>query len=144
MIGRSQREASWSYQLSLAVGYSAQLDLFPFSGTYSPSPNNASAFGWLNMAEMRYFSIDVWTDDAVVIDIDVAPNLITATGIRGQTLTQLVCIAGPARHFTTYDLPAPFNRYGYLVITGCYMRLWIHNPTGNIVDPFDLRACAWR
>jgi hypothetical protein len=138
MIGRSQREATWGYLGELAIGVSFTLSPGGQYVNYLPCPNTMIP-GVLNAHEYRYFAIDVITDDAVTVDIDFAVH--PAVFI---TFTTLVCAAGPAAHFSTYNLPPPFNRDGFLVLSMPWMRLVVNNPTGNIVTMFHLSAVAWR
>jgi len=105
--------------------------------TFQPEFDNAASIDHLAIQGMRFFSIDVYTDDLVEIDI-----MVGATTASVAVMTTLFCPA-VLQHNTIYDLAPPHNRDGFLLITGHLMRLQIRNVSGNLVSPFELVAKVW-
>jgi len=130
----------WAYYEDLVIG--ANFAAPPggnFAG-FNPEPGNLASADHIAIQGMRFFSIDVYTDDLVEIDIMIGATNWPLANIA--TMTTLVCPA-VLQHNTVYDLAPPHNRDGFLVITGHLMRLQIRNVSGNIVAPFNLVAKVW-
>lgn len=135
MITRSNYQIDWRYKKDIAIG--ASIFIAPGSEYSAYTP----AVGLTNIAlvkDLPYFSINVWTDDA--LEIDIQTGMIFADM---ATLCTLTCAVGAAVN-TVYDIPAPFNRDGFLIITSNYLRIRVRNNTGGIVSPFALQARSWR
>lgn len=138
MQNRNTTDLWWSYQSDLAIA--AVLTVLPGSedNVFQPAEGVAGSVGHMPMPTMRYFSIDVLTDD--LVEIDIIPSM-AAPGVT--PLTTLFCPAA-LQHNTVYDLPPPFNTDGFLVITANFLRLVVRNVSGNVVSPFELMARVWR
>lgn len=140
MQTRNTLDLWWNHRTDLAIG--ADFFVEPgaeFSGFTAPSVRASTA----NMPTLttRYLSIDVLTDD--LVEIDIIPSMIPLVFPNGTPLTTLFCPAA-LRHNTFYDLPGPFNRDGFLVITSTYLVIRVRNVSGNVVAPFELQARVWR
>lgn len=132
---RGSLEMHWAYYEDLAIGANFRV---PPGGNFSNFiPGNNASVDRMPIQGMRFFSIDVYTDDLVEIDIQVGMTSATVA-----TMTTLVCPA-VLQHNTVYDLVPPFNRDGFLVVTGHFMNLQARNVSGNIVSPFNLVARIW-
>jgi len=134
---RGSYDLTWAFYNDLAIGANFPA---PPGGAYcdfQPEGMDVASVDHMPVQGARFFSIDVYTDDLVEIDI-----MVGATRANVATMTTLVCPA-VLQHNTVYDLVPPFNRDGFLVITGHLMRLQIRNVSGNIVSPFNLVAKVW-
>ncbi len=126
----------WAYYENLVIG--ADFRCPPGGRLSNFIPGDNVSVDRMPIRNQHYFSIDVYTDDLVEIDIQV--------GMTSGTVATMVTLFCPAvlRHNTTYDLPAPFNRDGFLIVTGYFMNLQIRNVSGNVVSPFNLVAKVWK
>lgn len=139
MITRSNYQIEWCYSDALPIA--ADIALGPGINNSSISSPFLAAIGITDVAlvnDLPYFSLNVWTDEAVLIDIQTGYQF---TNIA--TMCTLTCNVGASVN-TCYDLPAPWNRDGFLIITGNYLRIRVRNTTGAIVSPFELQARSWR
>ena len=127
----------WALYHDLAIGANFAAPPGGNLSGFNPEAVGFAALDHMPVQRMVYFSIDVYTDDLVEVDIMIGAETGTIA-----TMTTLVCPA-VLQHNTVYDLPPPFNRDGFLVITGHLMRLQIRNVSGNIVAPFNLVAKVW-
>lgn len=137
MINRSDYVVRWSYNNQLAIAATFFCDV---GGNYSNfQANGQAATRWLcPIRDLHFFSLDVYTDNTVEVDIQVG---MTAASVA--TMVTLFCGA-VLRHNTIYDLPLPYSRAGYLTLTGRYCRIQVRNTTGAVVDPFTLEACLFK
>lgn len=136
MSGVLSPVTSWGWHSDLAIGADFYINPGGPNSTWFSSPNPATQ-NCFCCHDYKYFAIDVITDDLVEIEIQVGHT--TANLIP---LATLICPA-VLQHNTTYDLPAPMNRDGFLVICGHWMRLRVRNTSGNVVSPFNLTAKIW-
>jgi len=138
MQARGSYDLHWAYYADLVIGANFAAPAGgPFTGFVLEVDNPLVSVNHMPIQGARFFSIDVYTDDLVEIDI-----MVGATVANTATMVTLVCPA-VLQHNTVYDLPPPHNRDGFLVITGHSMRLQIRNMSGNIVSPFNLVAKVW-
>ena len=140
MSEHASYDQHWAYYEDLAIG--AAFTVPPggnFAG-FNPEPGNLASADHVAIQAMKFFSIDVLTDDLVTIEIQIgATNWPLANVV---TMASLVCPA-VLQHNTVYDLPPPFNKDGFLIVTGHLMRLRVNNNSGNVVSPFNLVARVW-
>ncbi len=141
MLTTNTLDLWWNHRADLAIGADFLVGPGNEEALFEPEQNHVNSRGNMPTMAERYFSIDVLTDDEVEIDIIPTMEPIVVGG--GTPLTMLVCPAA-LRHNTTYDLPGPFNRDGFLVITSNYIAIRVRNVSGNIVTPFELQARVWR
>ncbi len=134
---RGSYDMHWAYYDELAIGANFAAPPGGRFATFQPEFGNAASVDHLPIQGMRFFSIDVYTDDLVEIDI-----MVGATTASVATMTTLFCPA-VLQHNTIYDIAPPHNRDGFLLITGHLMRLQIRNVSGNVVTPFELVAKVW-
>lgn len=127
----------WAYYNPLGIGANLAAPPGGLFADFNPTSGDVAGVDHMPIQDMTYFSIDVYTDDLVEIDI-----MVGTTVANVAVMTTLVCPA-ILQHNTVYDLVPPFNRDGFLVITGHLMRLQIRNVSGNIVTPFNLVAKVW-
>ena len=137
MQARGSFDMHWAYydDLPIAANFAA-----PPGGNLSlfqPVANDAASVDHVIVQGARFFSIDVYTDDLVEVDL-----MVGATVANMATMTTLFCPA-VLQHNTIYDLAPPHNRDGFLIITGHLMRLQVRNVSGNVVAPFNLVAKVW-
>ena len=128
MLTRCSYEITWQYSdiLDIAANF-----LVPVGCDLSGETT-------VSLPALPFFSLDVYTDDTVEVQIQ--------TGVLGGTITTmatLIC-APILQHNTIYNLAPPFNRDGLLVLTGNWCQIRVNNTTGNVVDPFHLSARLWR
>ncbi len=124
----------WAYYTDLAIAANFAA---PPGGEYAGFTPAVGALNHMPIQTWHYFSIDVYTDDLVEVDI-----MVGMTVANVATMVTLFCPA-VLQHNTVYDLAPPFNKDGFLVVTGHLMRLQIRNVSGNIVTPFNLVARVW-
>jgi hypothetical protein len=124
----------WAYYTDLAIAANFAV---PPGGEHSTFAPAVAALNHMPIQNWNYFSIDVYTDDLVEIDIMVGMTVASVA-----TMVTLFCPA-VLQHNTIYDLAPPHNKDGFLVVTGHLMRLQIRNMSGNIVSPFELVAKVW-
>ncbi len=137
MQARGSYDLHWAWYDDLIIGANfAAPPGGPLTG-FQPEAGDALSVDHMVIQGMRFFSIDVWTDDLVEIDIMVGIQTASVA-----TMTTLFCPA-VLQHNTIYDLAPPHNRDGFLVVTGHLMRLQIRNVSGNVVAPFQLVARIW-
>jgi hypothetical protein len=105
----------WAYYTDLAIAANFAV---PPGGEHSTFAPAVAALNHMPIQNWNYFSIDVYTDD-------------------------LVDCPAVLQHNTVYNLAPPFNKDGFLVVTGHLMRLQIRNVSGNVVSPFNLVAKVW-
>lgn len=134
---RGSYDLTWAFYDDLAIGANFAA---PPGGEYcdfQPEDANPASVDHMPIQGMRFFSIDVYTDDLVEIDIMV--------GMQTANMATMVTLFCPAvlQHNTIYDLAPPHNKDGFLVVTGILMRLQIRNVSGNVVAPFELIAKVW-
>lgn len=127
----------WAHSTDLAIGANIFVEPGGTGSGFNPGTLPATAACML-IQDMNYFAIDVVTDDLVDVQIEVGYDPAVM-----PVLTTLFCPVG-LRHNTVYDLAAPFNRDGFLMISSVYMRLRVINQSGNVVSPFHLFAKVWR
>ena len=140
MQTRNTIDLWWVYHAELAIG--ADFYVGPGNGAaFTPGEGNAASIGHMPMPTMRYFSIDVLTDN--LVEIDIVPKRQASVLPGGTPLVTLFCPA-VLQHNTVYNLAAPFNRDGFLVITANFLALRVRNVSGAVVDPFELMARVWR
>jgi len=137
MQARGSYDLHWAFYRDLAVGADFVVPPGGEFSDFNPTRSDVAGINHMPIQGMRYFSIDVYTDDLVEIDI-----MVGMTVANVATMTTLVCPA-VLQHNTVYDLPPPFNKDGFLIITGHLMRLQVRNVSGNIVSPFNLVAKVW-
>ena len=128
MLTRNSYAVWWQYRTDLEIAANMTIKVGCDSTTQSTVLCKA----------LPYFSLDVYTDNVVEVDIE--------TGMLEAALAPmatLIC-APVLQHNTIYDLAPPFNRDGFLILTGNYMRIRVRNPTGAVVAPFNLSARLWR
>lgn len=135
MLGRSGLSVGWRYIEDLAIGATFYLDVGAHGSNFQATPTGQYCCPIL---DFPFFSIDVQTDDLVEIDIQTGA---TIAGIA--TLTTLFCPA-VLQHNTIYDLPAPYNQNGMLILSSAFLRLQVRNVSGNLVSPFNLEARVWK
>lgn len=124
----------WAYYTDLAIAANFAV---PPGGELSGFTPAVGALNHMPIQNRHRFSIDVYTDDLVEVDI-----MVGLTVANVAVMATLVCPA-VLQHNTTYDLPPPFNRDGFLIVTGNWLRLQVRNVSGNIVAPFNLVANVW-
>ncbi len=128
----------WAHITDLAIGADFFVEPGGENSGFNPGvlPPTLSC---MPVEDMHYFAIDVLTDDLVDVEIQVGydPALVL------QPMATLFCPA-VLQHNTVYDLPAPFNQNGHLLISSVYVRLRVINQSGNVVSPFHLFAKVWR
>jgi hypothetical protein len=137
MQTRGSYDMDWAYysDLQIAANFAT-----PPGGNFSnfmPTGNDPAGVDHMPIQGMRFFSIDVYTDDLVEIDI-----MVGMTVANVATMVTLFCPA-VLQHNTVYDLAPPHDKDGFLVVTGHLMRLQIRNTSGNVVSPFNLVARVW-
>jgi len=141
MQNRNTTDLWWVHQTDLAIGADFYVQPGNEQCTLVPGEGNAATIGHMPMPTMRYFSIDVLTDD--LVEIDIIPKRRASVLPGGTPLVTLFCPA-VLQHNTVYNLAAPFNRDGFLVITANFLALRVRNVSDNIVTPFELMARVWR
>lgn len=140
MQTRNTIDLWWVYQAELAI----DADFYVPPGNLSsfvPGEGNLASENHMPTPNMRYFSIDVLTDN--LVEIDIVPKRRANVLPGGMPLVTLFCPA-VLQHNTVYNLAAPFNRDGFLVITANFLALRVRNVSGAVVDLFDLSARVWR
>lgn len=137
MQSRSKYITTWQYSKDVAIGATFYLDIGADHSTFQPAQQGTAGRYCAPVEDMPYFSLDVYTDDALLIDIQTGMQLATIA-----TMATLTC-APVLQHNTIYNLPAPFNRDGFIILTGNWCRIQVRNTTGNLVSPFELQARAW-
>ena len=137
MQARGSYDVHWAYYSDLAIAANFACPPGGNLSGFQPVADDAGSVNHMPIQGARFFSIDVYTDDLVEIDI-----MVGALVANMATMTTLVCPA-VLQHNTVYDLVPPFNRDGFLVVTGHLMRLQVRNVSGNIVSPFNLVAKVW-
>lgn len=137
MQAHGSYDMHWAYYTDLAIGANFAVPVGGNLSPFNPTSQNPAGLNHMPIQGARYFSIDVYTDDLVQIDI-----MVGATVANVATMVTLVCPA-VLQHNTVYDLPPPFNQNGHLLITGHLMRLQVRNVSGNVVSPFNLVAKVW-
>lgn len=128
MLTRCDYAITWQYNANLAIGDDIYIEV--------GAPSSGSTIVFLK--PLPFFSIDVYTDDIVQVDIETGHNVAALA-----VMATLFC-AGVLQHNTVYNLAPPFNRDGFIILTGNWCRLRVRNVTGNIVSPFTLNARLWR
>lgn len=141
MLNRNSTDLFWFARTDLAIG----ADFFVQPGNefsdFLSAPGVVTSGLWMPTLNMRYFSIDILTDDLVEVDIVTSKTVVP---LGGETpLVTLFCPAA-LRHNTVYDLAPPFNQNGALLITADYLAIRARNVSGNVVSPFVLTARVWR
>ena len=134
MQTRGSYEMHWAYYVDLPI---AAAFTVPPGGNFSGFDPANGADDMMPIQNARFFSIDVYTDDLVTVEIQVGATVATMA-----TMVTLTCPA-VLQHNTVYDLPPPFNTDGFLLVTGHLMRLRVNNNSGNVVSPFNLVAKVW-
>jgi hypothetical protein len=137
MQARGSFDRHWAYYLDLAIGANFAAPPAGDMSLFQPVANDVASRNMIPIQGPRFFTIDVYTDDLVEIDI-----MVGMTVANVATMVTLFCPA-VLQHNTIYDLAPPFNKDGFLVVTGHLMRLQIRNVSGNIVSPFNLVARVW-
>lgn len=139
MQARGSYDAHWAYYVDLAIGANFACppggNMAGFDPSISPG---VVGLDHMLVQGYRFFSMAVYTDDLVEIDI-----MLGGSAANMAVMTTLFCPA-VLQHNTLYDLAPPHNRDGFLVITGHLMRLQIRNVSGNVVSPFELVAKVWK
>lgn len=135
MLTRSDYMLGWLY--TSPVDPAANILLHPGA--------NLSNFGFpgrlysMPLETRRRLSIGVTTNQAVSIDVEVG---LDPTAVAFTLWLTLIC-QPVLYHNTCYNLPAPYNRDGFLIVTAPYMRLRVRNTTANLATPFELLAHVW-
>lgn len=137
MQARGSFDIDWAYYTDLAIGANFAAPPGGPQTVFQPAFGDALSVDHVAIQGMRFFSINVYTDDLVEIDI-----MVGATRQTVATMTTLFCPAVLQQN-TIYDLAPPHNRDGFLLVTGHLMRLQIRNVSGNVVSPFELVAKLW-
>lgn len=140
MQTRNTIDLWWVYQTDLEIAD----DFYVPPGNTSafvPGENNMATLDHMPTPNMRYFSIDVLTDN--LVEIDIVPKRRASVLPGGTPLVTLFCPA-VLQHNTVYNLPPPFNVDGFLVITTNFLALRVRNVSGAVVTPFELMARVWR
>jgi len=141
MQTRNTTDLWWVHGTELAIA----ADFYVLPGNehcgFVPAEGNAASVEHMPMPTMRYFSIDVLTDN--LVEIDIVPKMHASVLPGGTPLVTLFCPA-VLQHTTVYDLAPPYNRHGYLVITANFLALRVRNVSGAVVTPFELMARVWR
>lgn len=139
MFGRHDLTIGWQYVNELGIGATFFVDVGGWDSNFRPAggPVPAGQF-CAPINGLSFFTIDVYTDDDVEIDIQTGYGTLFM-----DTLVTLVCM-GPAGHNTVYNLPPPFNRDGFLVLCSNFVRLQVRNTSGNVVMPFFLQARVYK
>jgi len=138
MFTRSSYEVHWYYAGPLEIAANIVIPPGNLSTAFDPSTTVAAAQETMPTLCLPYFSIDVLTDNAVLVDVEqgVAVTALTA-------LVTLTCAVGLG-HNTVYDLPPPHNKDGFLILTSPWTRLRLRNTTGDIIESVQVFARAWR
>ena len=136
MLTRCSFESHWHYVGDIADDANFVVPCGNIQTAFDPT--GAAVVGLMPTLFMPFFSIDVLTDDAVQIDIEQGADIAALSN-----LVTLTCAVG-LRHNTIYDLPPPWNKDGFLVLTSPWTRLRVRNNTGGVVTPFELIARVWR
>ncbi len=137
MQARGSYDLHWAYYTDLEIAANFAAPPGGECSDFNPTRNDAAGVDHMSIQNARFFSIDVYTDDLVEIDI-----MVGMTVANVATMVTLFCPA-VLQHNTIYDLAPPHNRDGFLIVTGHLMRLQIRNVSGNIVAPFNLIAKVW-
>lgn len=139
MLTRSSENISWQHiPADVAIGADYFVDVGADSSAFMATDFGSAGQFLAPVHDLPFFSLQVITDDAVEVRIEIG-----LTSISFVAMATLVC-AATLRANTIYDLPSPFNRDGFLIVTANYLRLRVINNTGNVVAPFHLTARAWR
>lgn len=139
MLTRSNLSVEWRYLNDLAIGATFYLDVGAHGSGYNATGGVAPAGQYcFPVRQFPFFSIDVQTDDLVEIDIQTGITIAAIT-----TMTTLFCPA-VLGHNTVYQLPAPYNQNGILILSSNFLRLQVRNVSGNVVSPFHLEARVWQ
>lgn len=133
-VERSKIEIIWYYHDVLA---NLAVVTMPVGGP-GTAFNPGVGVDWAPIADLPFFSIDVYTDRAVTIQVQIAHTVANMA-----TMVTLTCAAA-LQHNSIYDLPPPHNKDGYLVVTGHWLRIRASNQTGGDADSFELVARAWK
>ena len=137
MQARGSYDIHWAYYADLAIAANFTAPPGGPLTDFQPDIADPASVDHMEIQGARFFSIDVYTDDLVEVDI-----MVGMTVANVATMVTLVCPA-VLQHNTVYNLAPPFNKDGFLVVTGHLMRLQIRNVSGNIVAPFELVAKVW-
>lgn len=137
MQARGSFDNHWAYYRPLEIGANFAAPPGGQFATFQPEADGPASVDHMAVQGFRFFSIDVYTDDLVEIDI-----MVGASTASVAVMTTLFCPA-VLQHNTIYDLAPPHNRDGFLLITSHLMRLQIRNVSGNVVTPFELVAKVW-
>ncbi len=129
MLGRCSYAITWHYEDDLDIA----------ADFIVPVGCDLSGVTEVSLDGLPYFSLDVYTDDVVEVRIQTALHDWVVMG----PMATLIC-APVLQHNTIYNLAPPFNRDGFLILTGNWCNIRVVNGTGNIVSPFQLSARLWR
>ena len=128
----------WQYVTDVPNGSSIDVEPGCEHSDYNlQQPNGIAVNSIALINHIRHFSIDVYTNQAVEIEFHIGQDNSTLTKWLG-----LVCLP-VLHHNTIYDLPAPYDKAGFLTLSANFMKLKIVNNTGNLASPFILQARAW-
>ena len=128
MLARNSYCITWQYLTDLPIA----------ADIWIPVGCDLSGEMAVQIPALPFFSIDVYTDDVVEVELQ--------TGVEiGSVAVMATLICAPIlQHNTIYNLAPPFNRDGFIIVTGNWFSIRVVNPTGNIVSPFHLSARLWR
>jgi len=138
MFTRSSYEVHWYYVGGFQIGANIVIPPGNVSTAFDPSTTEPAAQETMPTLCLPYFSIDVVTDNAILVDIEQGPDVTVLT-----PLVTLTCGVGLG-HNTVYDLPPPHNKDGFLILTSPWTRLRVRNTTGEVVASSTIFARAWR
>jgi hypothetical protein len=138
MLTRCSTQIQWHHDGNVADGVAFYVPVGNMNATFDASGGAvAAAIGMAPVLMLTHFSLDVYTNQAVTVSLELGnkPSLVT-------NFVTLTC-AAVLQHNSVYDLPAPHNKDGYLIISNAWARIRVTNGTGNLATPFVLVARAW-